>query len=97
MPRQPALEAYEKIKPDITELQRKVIEFFLDSKDPEGITSDEISEYLGMNPYTIKPRFTELHHAGIIEKVGTKKNKWGNTIGSYGVVPLDKRTQLDLF
>lgn len=41
------------------------------------LTDEEISELLGMNPSTARPRRVELERMGLIFKAGTKKTKSG--------------------
>lgn len=42
------------------------------------MTADEVAEYLGAEPLTIRPRITELRHAGRIRDTGTRrKNRSG--------------------
>jgi DNA-binding transcriptional ArsR family regulator len=40
---------------------------------PSGFTADEIAERLGESVLAVRPRVSELFHAGLIEKTGERR------------------------
>jgi FixJ family two-component response regulator len=58
-------------------LQRRVMELL--RAVPGGLTDEEISSLLGMNPSTERPRRIELARLGLLVKVGTRKTASGRS------------------
>ena len=71
--------AAEKIKPGVRGLRQRVLDFFWESRDQGPDTKGyytswsppEVAYNIHTNVYGVGPRFTELAHAGLIQKVGT--------------------------
>ena len=55
-----------------TERLRSVVLEIL-SAEPGGLTADEIAAKLGASVLAIRPRVSELFHAGMIEKSGERR------------------------
>jgi hypothetical protein len=58
-------------------LQRRVLDLLRST--PGGLTDEEISNRLGMNPSTERPRRVELARRGLVVKAGTRKTASGRS------------------
>jgi predicted ArsR family transcriptional regulator len=74
MTNQKSLEAYIMLEPSLNELQATVREAI---KHIQPCTDNEIIEFLGINPSTVRPRRIELMRLGVIEVEGEKTQKNG--------------------
>ena len=73
-PNQKSLEAYILLEPSLNDLQNTV-KTAISLIQP--CTDNEIIEFTGMNPSTIRPRRIELMRLGVIEVEGEKTQKNG--------------------
>ena len=44
----------------------------------DGMTGEECHEALGLNPYSVRPRLTELDRHGLVAASGQRENSRGN-------------------
>ena len=68
----------------------------------DGMTGEECHEALGLNPYSVRPRLTELARHGLVEASGQRANSRGNpevvwTLAATAQRAVAKRTQLRAF
>jgi hypothetical protein len=71
-----SMAAADSLDPDtLNKLQGKVLATI--QAAPAGLTDEEISARLGMNPSTQRPRRIELQKRGFIEQAGTRRTASG--------------------
>lgn len=71
--------AADRIAPKAERLQRVVYAAFA-AAGSDGLTADEAAERLQLSPFTVRPRVTELRHAGRIVDSGRRRaNRSGAT------------------
>lgn len=64
-------------------LRGKVLRMIALRHSADGATSEELTALLNENPYSVKPRLTELRQGGWVEKHGTRTGKSGAQIDVY--------------
>lgn len=64
-------EAAEAIAPFAANVRGRVAALIAET--PSGLTPDEAASRLGLTPFSVRPRFTELAAAGLIEKTGERR------------------------
>ena len=70
-------EAARRIAPTITKIKAEVIET-LKVQGPSGLTPDQIAMRIDRSILAVRPRLTELHHAGLVERTGdVRRNSSG--------------------
>ena len=58
---------------------RELVLAEIEGAGEEGATADEIARWLGLSPLSVRPRCTELAHAGAIRDSGRRRrNEQGN-------------------
>jgi hypothetical protein len=82
---QTSMDAAQAIKPKAGTLRAQVLELI--QRHPEGLTDEEISTLLSMNPSTARPRRLELAVAGLIESHGTALTASGRSANLWRAVP----------
>lgn len=68
-------EAYEKIEPHVTALERIVLDALADGG---AMTASELAIFTGTDYAAIQPRAGQLFKRGLVKKIGRKPNAKGN-------------------
>ena len=86
-----SLEAFERIKPTLTEREFRVFESLHDCPPGLGATGGELAYILGLPVTSVRPRLTGLLKKGLVEKTPTRNSRVrseGRCHGYRPVVPL---------
>jgi hypothetical protein len=74
-------EAAESIAPFASNKRGQIARLMADNW-PRGFTPDEAANELNATPFMIRPRFTELSNAGLIEKTGDRRRNPNSTLSA---------------
>jgi hypothetical protein len=81
-----SLEAAEAIAPVAPGWRGKVLKFLCDNGSQSWLP-DEVAKQLGVSPFLIRPRFTELQAAGLIARTGERRRNIGSTLNAAAYKP----------
>ena len=79
-------EAAEAIAPVAPGWRGKVLNF-LCANAAQSWLPDEVARELGVSPFLIRPRFTELQAAGLIARTGERRRNVGSTLNAAAYKP----------
>jgi hypothetical protein len=79
-------EAAEAITPTAPTWRGKVLKFLCDNGSQSWLP-DEVARELGVSPFLIRPRFTELQAAGLIARTGERRRNIGSTLNAAAYRP----------
>lgn len=82
-----SVQAAVSLGPKLRELQQKVLEAVRDHGPVNDWDLENMSSFSSYGPSTIRKRRSELYHAGLLVKVGTKANPNGRSMTLWGVHP----------
>lgn len=74
-------EAAEAIAPYAAGLRGKIARHLADIH-PQGATPDEVAKTLNASSFGVRPRFTELSAAGLLEKTGERRRNAGSSLNA---------------
>jgi hypothetical protein len=66
----------------------RVLQFLVDNSSRDWLP-DETAAKLGVSPFLIRPRFTELQSAGLIAKTGERRRNPGSTANANAFKPTE--------
>ena len=81
-----AREAAEAIAPIAPGWRGKVLKFLCDHSSKSWLP-DEVAKELGVSPFLIRPRFTELQATGLIARTGERRRNLGSTLNAAAYRP----------
>ena len=82
----PSKMAAEKVASTSTKLRAAVLEEF--KQNPARLTADEIATSLNLSVLSVRPRVSELHRLGMIERTGSRRrNDSGRTATVWRIAP----------
>ena len=79
-----SIEAAELIKAGADTIRKRVLDIII-NKGNFGATADEVAELLGLSPFTVRPRVTELYKQDKISRKDKRKNSSGRLAYVYVV------------
>ena len=79
-------EAADAIAPIAPGWRGKVLKFLCDNGSQSWLP-DEVARELGVSPFLIRPRFTELQAAGLIARTGERRRNIGSTLNAAAYKP----------